>query len=379
MKTKYLSLFLLTAVFLGCNTSKNQVLIDISNPSSLDRENEMVEISWKDVQAKLAVSGDQKIIIADSSEQQIPYQLVTNGADSVELLVFPVSLKAGKKATFQISEGIPVDFQPMVYGRLVPERKDDFTWENNRVAFRVYGPALQETGEISNGMDFWTKKTDSLIIDKWYKNDLSGAASYHQDHGEGLDFYKVGRTLGLGMTAPFNNDTLILGKNFVGSQILDEGPLRMTVKLSYEPYDVLGKTVTETRIISLDAYSQLNKITNIFEVDTTDFEVATGIVMVADKPEVTYGVNTGILAYEVPADSLNGTIYTGVIHPKGFGAVKVADGHYLGLNSYQVGTPYTYYAGGGWSKAGFGSFDEWTKFLNDQRGKLAAPLKVEIK
>ncbi|WP_436412480.1 DUF4861 family protein [Petrimonas sp.] len=30
-------------------------------------------------------------------------------------------------------------------------------------------------------------------------------ASYHRDHGEGLDFYKVGRTLGPGMkqTAPF--------------------------------------------------------------------------------------------------------------------------------------------------------------------------------
>jgi hypothetical protein len=49
-------------------------------------------------------------------------------------------------------------------------------------------------------MDFWAKKTESLIIDKWYKDDLAGVASYHEDHGEGLDFYKVGRTLGLGMT-----------------------------------------------------------------------------------------------------------------------------------------------------------------------------------
>jgi len=42
-------------------------------------------------------------------------------------------------------------------GRLVPERKDDFTWENNRSAFRLYGPALKATGEISNGMDFWAE------------------------------------------------------------------------------------------------------------------------------------------------------------------------------------------------------------------------------
>ena len=65
----------------------------------------------------------------------------------------------------------------------------------------VYGPALKATGEISNGMDFWAKRIEGLI-DKWYENDLSGVASYHTDHGEGLDYYKVGRTLGLGMTAP---------------------------------------------------------------------------------------------------------------------------------------------------------------------------------
>lgn len=89
---------------------------------------------------------------------------------------------------------------------------------------QVIWPALKATGEINNGMDFWAKRTEKLIIDKWYVNDLSGAASYHDDHGEGVDFYKVGRTLGLGMTAPFHNDTLCLGDNFVSVEILDAGP-----------------------------------------------------------------------------------------------------------------------------------------------------------
>ena len=30
-----------------------------------------------------------------------------------------------------------------VYGRYVPERKDDFAWENEYAAFRMYGPALK--------------------------------------------------------------------------------------------------------------------------------------------------------------------------------------------------------------------------------------------
>ncbi len=375
--------FLLTALLFGCSTSNKGLTLHISNPGTTDRENEMVEVAWHDVKQHLSLTENQAIVVTSNAGEQIPYQLVTNGSDSVETLIFPVTLAAGAAETYRIATGVPEAFQPLVYGRMVPERKDDFTWENNRTAFRVYGPALKATGEISNGMDFWAKKTDSLIIDKWYKNDLSGVASYHKDHGEGLDFYKVGRTLGLGMTAPVNNDTLCLGHNFVTAEILDNGPLRITFKLSYEPYMAGGQQITETRVISLDAYSLFNKVTNIFETDTTTLTVATGIVMPEENPEAnaastTFGDNTGIIAYETPANDVNGTIYTAAIHPDGFGIIKVSNGHFLGLNSYQPGNQYSYYAGGGWSKAGFDSFNEWTSFLKEAKANIDNPLIVEI-
>ena len=378
MQTKYFVLLLLTAISIGCSPTKKGITIEVNNPGSTERVNEMVEIAWETVQQKLSLSAGETIIITDNNGLQLPYQLVTNGTGQTETLIFPVSLQAGQTASFQISAGEPESFPPLVYGRLVPERKDDFTWENNRTAFRVYGPALKATGEISNGMDFWAKKTESLIIDKWYENDLSGVASYHEDHGEGLDFYKVGRTLGLGMTAPVHNDTLCLGDNFVTAEILDNGPLRITFKLSYAPYKAGEHEITETRIISLDAYSLFNKVTNIFETETTELTVATGIVMEKDKPEITYGVNNGIIAYETPGDDTNGTIYTAAIHPVGFGAIKVSNGHYLGLNSYHPGTSYTYYAGGGWSKTGFGSFEEWTQFVKEKKEKIDHPLITQI-
>ena len=67
---------------------------------------------------------------------------------------WPNPLSAGNgKNEYRITVGKPAHVDPMTYGRFVPERKDDFTWENNRSAFRVYGPALEATGEISNGMD----------------------------------------------------------------------------------------------------------------------------------------------------------------------------------------------------------------------------------
>ena len=71
------------------------------------------------------------------------------------------------------------------------------------MAFRIYGQALVPIDGPSNGIDLWYKRTSDLIIDKWYANDLAGIASYHNDNGEGLDDYKVGRTLGAGAMAPY--------------------------------------------------------------------------------------------------------------------------------------------------------------------------------
>lgn len=377
-------LITLIAIISGCRSGQNEMLIAIHNPSSFDRNNEIVEIDWNEVQQKLSIKDGETVIVTDKRNIQTTYQLVTNGKDSIVSIIFPASVEKDKNEIYTISKGQPELFKQLVYGRLVPERKDDFTWENNRTAFRVYGPALKASGEISNGMDFWSKKTDELIIDKWYKNDLSKVASYHTDHGEGLDFYKVGRTLGLGMTAPVKDDTLCLGDNFVTAEILDNGPLRISFKLTYDPYFAGENKIMETRIISLDAYSLFNKVTNIFDTDTDMLTVATGIVIPAVNPEMvtsnsTYGDNTGVIAYETPADKENGTNYTAAIHPKGFGIIKASNGHYLGLNSYKPGEEYTYYAGGGWSKAGFDSFEAWKEYVKTQKEIIDNPLIIEVK
>ena len=294
-------------------------------------------------------------------------------------LIFPVSLAGNGKNEYRITVGKPVHVDPMTYGRFVPERKDDFTWENNRSAFRVYGPALEATGEISNGMDFWAKRTDALVIDRWYKDDLAGIRSYHEDHGEGLDFYKVGRTLGLGMTAPYVNDSLWLGNNFTEYRILDQGPLRIAFELRYKSYNVQGFEVNETRRISLDAYSYFNRIEQVFEADTAEMTLATGIVLHAQTPEdILSDAENGIMACETPTDSINGTIYAGVIRPESFREIKTGHGHLLGIAPYRTKTNYVYYAGAGWSKAGFDNFAAWIDFLKQETIKIKQPLKINV-
>jgi len=51
-----LSWILLITLFSGCSTSQNQLTLHVQNPTSIDRENEMVEVAWKDIRQHLSLS-----------------------------------------------------------------------------------------------------------------------------------------------------------------------------------------------------------------------------------------------------------------------------------------------------------------------------------
>ncbi len=195
MRKNILVICCLLLLFTACTKKKIDVAIMVTNPLPFERVNEIVEMPKNDVYQFLEIDSTEQFIILDEQGKQVPYQIATNSPVAKSVLIFPVTIGVNDTVKYQIKKGKPEPIESKVYGRLVPERKDDFTWENDKIAFRVYGPALQKTGEISNGIDVWTKRTDKLVIDKWYADELSGKSSYHHDNGEGLDMYKVGASL----------------------------------------------------------------------------------------------------------------------------------------------------------------------------------------
>jgi hypothetical protein len=262
----------------------------------------------------------------------------------------------------------------------VPERKDDYAWENNKIAFRMYGPALQATGEISNGIDVWVKSTEEMVIDKWYKDDLAGIRSYHEDHGEGLDFYKVGRTLGGGAMAPYINNKLVLGNNFVTSKTLDNGPLRITFELMYAPLKIKDKTVVEVRRVSLDANSNFNRVMEVY-AGADDMQVAVGIVKSSRRTD-DYEVDesNGWVAFkDLPDGNKSGAIYVAAILPGRKIQAKVAEKHLLAVANYKAAEPFFYYNGAGWSKAGFATDQDWYSFVALESEKLNRPLTIVLR
>ena len=201
---KIITLALGALALVSCG-KEDAVKITVENKSSLTRTGEMVEVDWNIVKKNLKHADPQKLVILDEQGQQVPYQLVTYGKSMPEILIFPVTMNAQQKMVFKAKTGTPDQFPDQVKTTFMPERKDDISWENDRVAYRMYGPALEVDSTeamVSGGSDLWVKSTPKLVTQQWYKDDLAGVKSYHTDHGAGLDFYAVGVSLGCGLAAP---------------------------------------------------------------------------------------------------------------------------------------------------------------------------------
>ena len=393
------SLMMLMALAGSSYCHAQQATIVVSNPTSTPRT-ELISLSMSDVKAKLGNATPKKgeaYIVKNKRGQQIGLQITHDG-----LLLIDASVRPHGSATYYVSIGKPYQQKVYATGALYKIRKDDIAWENDRCAYRVYGPALQKTGERSFGTDIWVKNTPDTVVYERYIKDMIGnrknddeteiLTSFHLDHGNGLDPYRVGATLGLG--AP----SLMVGKNQVlpycykDYRILDNGPLRFTVELTYNPSAVGDmKNVVEHRIISLDKGSNFNKMTVWYDGLTTPTDFATGFPIHEEDTE-TKTFAKDYVSYADPTDNVevnNSQVFVGVLFPEGIDHTYYqlfdkkhdgATGHALGLKrGLKNQEKYSYYFGAAWSKYDVRSYAEWQIRIKDYLDALKNPLQVEIK
>lgn len=407
---KHFSFLSLLALLTACGPKQStDFTVTVTNDQAFDRE-EMVEVPISEVAKKVQLIDEEQYIILDAEGNQVPYQITYD-----DKLLFQVNVKADAEAVYTVAVGEPVEAEALVYGRHYPERVDDIAWENDRTAYRAYGPALQAKGERAFGYDAWVKRVPGLVVEQRYANELNPdtqaeiarlrkarkhdeadelyhSVSYHVDHGNGLDCYKVGPTLGCGTSALIQDDNILYPYCWKEYEIIENGPLRFTVRLTYNPFVVGKDSVVETRIISLDKGSQLNKTVITYAGLTKAMPVATGLVIHPENPTA-YALegDKGYIAYADLTDNVNngnGTIYVGAVMPGKVNEAKAqmfsdkeakergALGHVLAISSYKPESQYTYYWGSGWSKYGFDSMEEWTNYLDQYAQILRNPLKV---
>ena len=429
------SLMMLLALAGSNYCHAQQATIVVNNPTSAPRT-ELISLSMNEVKAKLGNAAPKKgeaYIVKNKSGQQIGSQITHDG-----YLLIDASVRPHGSATYYVTIGKPYQQKVWATGALYKIRKDDIAWENDRCAYRVYGPALQRTGERSFGTDVWVKNTPDTVVYERYVKDMNGnikgdkidakvralqkqekaeknkakaaalakqikslqaesnevdiLTSFHLDHGNGLDPYRVGATLGLG--AP----SLMVGKNQVlpycykDYKILDNGPLRFTVELTYKPSTVGDmKNVVEHRIISLDKGSNFNKMTVWYDGLTTPTDFATGFPIHEEDTE-TKTFAKDYVSYADPTDNIevnNSQIFVGVLFPEGIDNTYYqlfdkkhdgATGHALGLKrGLKNGEKYSYYFGAAWSKYDVKSYAEWQIRIKEYLDALKTPLGVEVK
>ena len=381
------------------------VKVTIENAANEYRE-QIVELPADTIFKRLKIEGGRQFIVYDVAGLEVPYQLSADGKVLIEAGVGPKG-----KQTFTIRRGTPKTYKTVCWGRLYPERKDDFAWENDRGAYRVYGPALQKTGEKSYGTDVWSKNTPELVLDQRYwiedvvmmpaveklrkENRQRGDSlyrlnSYHHDHGRGSDLYRVGATLGCGTPALLVDDKLVYPYCFQDYQVLESGPLRFSVQLDYPTVQVNGDSLTEHRIITLDKGSNFNKMTVWYDGFTMPVEFATGVAIHQEDR------NSVVLArdfvhYADPTDNVpvnNCQLFVATLFPNGITETRVKEfgkvvdgcvGHALGILDNYGGMPYTYYFGSAWSKADVRTQVEWQQRIDWTMRNLRQPLSVEVK
>lgn len=377
-----LSLFLGAA---GCSTLYE---IEVANALPVDRADEMVEVPLDRV-PKAAV---RPFVLRSGNGNEVAYQITGDN-----LMVFLASVPGNGKVSYRLVKGTPAPVDTVACGSYRPDRLDDFIWENDKSGYRTYGPKLQAKGERGYGFDVFTKSVSVPVMKARFDAALRGK-SYHIDHGDGMDAYGVGPTLGCGTPALIRNGEIVYPWAWKSFEVLDNGPLRFRIRLEYSPLTVDGRKVVETRVITLDAGSYLNKVEVSYSGLGNDAEVGVGIVVHKDNPEA-YKLGDTFMGYADLGDKNigeNGEIYCGAVFSETPKSVSfrpfdnydalmknrrqgLAVGHVIGVSDYPAGKVFKYYFGSGWSKGGVESLDSWAKYLENFSSRSRDPLRITIK
>lgn len=388
-KEKIIGLAVLLVTMQSYSQNNKVTTVTVKNKLAIERSFETVSLSKEVLKAKdLSTIG-----IKDKNSGQLQVtQTVDNDGDGVmDVILFQPKVAAKSQNSYEIvavSETSKPKAPEYCYSRFVPERTDDYAWENNRVAFRVYGPTAQKmneegdpAGTLSSGVDAWFKKVEYPVINKWYKKDLDKTGSYHKDTGEGMDSFHVGSSRGVGGIAVKKDTTYYISKNYTKYRTITTGPIRTSFYVEYADWDAKGDIIKESRVISLDLGSNLSKFE--IAIDGTN-KVAAGLTLHDNKGVVDANPKKGWLTYwESYDDTQAGTAI--VASSKYFSDYEVYKTKQVDLsnafaNLKVIDNKLVYYAGFCWTASNqFKNQKEWEEYLTLFSEKINCPLTVKVK
>ncbi len=377
--------------------ARDAISVTLRNPLAVPRANETIVLAVADLGDAVPRLDLKNILVVDLGGNPVLSQLVdVDGDESPDEIVFQTDLGANESKTFNLRVGPrrpALHTEYKVYGRFVRERHDDFAWENDLVAHRVYGPDLETWKKkplTSSGVDTWSKRVPRLVVNDWYMTD-----DYHQDHGEGADFYTVGESRGCGGLGIWAGGKLRVSRNFVSSRVLANGPIRLVFELDYAPWEAGGARVAETRRVILDAGTHFNRFESRFSApaDVLSADLNVG----RRSPAAHLNVGIGIAKHTggaVQVDAKSGWMRTWepldgsqsghlgcaiVLPPTSSAEEQQSESDYLLVTPAPPSAVLVYYVGSAWDRAGhILDAAAWTTEVQNLSNRLAAPVQVSL-
>ena len=372
----------------GRASAADAMTVTVTNATGLARPSETINLPWREIAARLPGALPDHLTVTDAAGTPLPTQYTNFHPDDrqgvYDDFLFQHDFADGERsAVFTVAKtAVPVPpFPTKAFARYIPERLDDFAWENDRIAHRIYGPALETPAAggfqmVASGIDVWSKRVRYPIVDRWY---LKSHDNYHKDTGEGLDMYETGRSRGCGGTGVWDGSTLFVSRNWKTWKVLANGPVRAVFELGYDPWDAGGLTVSETKRFTVDAGHNLDQIESTFTFEGKP-EITVALGLCKHPPAatvVTQNREHGWLSlWEKYAE--DGQLGCGVLLTPGtecsFAETKT---DHLILARAKAGQPLRYHAGAGWDRSGdFSTQADWNAYVDAAGERLKAPLTL---
>jgi unsaturated rhamnogalacturonyl hydrolase len=358
------------------------LVVQVTNPLASARRSETVVLHVADLRRVAPSFSASRTLVLDANGTEVLSQLVDmDGDQAADDVVFQGDFGPRESKTFILRPGtrrIPTREEYRVYGRFVRERHDDFAWENDCIAHRMYGPGLETWAAeplTSSGVDVWTKRVRKLVVNDWYLTD-----DYHQDHGEGADLYSVRDSRGCGGLGIYRRGKLAVSRNFTASRVLASGPIRLVFELDYEPWEVGGARVSERKRVILDAGQSFDRFESTFVPDPVATPLVAGIG-IAKHAESTaeFDPRTASLRSWEPLKADSGNLGCAILAPGAGAELRVTDTDYLLVTPVPATGRLVYFAGFAWDRSGdVRDAVEWARLVENKRLEAVAPLRIVL-
>ena len=377
--------------------------VKIVNPAAFHRDCETVE-------ARFSVSGSPYLVMDGLSSRILDSQTYSLEVGSLpNKFLFQIDLAPNETKNYYLVETRALAAVPppivKTFARYVPERFDDFAWESDRIAHRIYGQALiKAEGTVSSGADVWIKKDRGLIVDTMY-----ATKHYHEDNGSFMDDYRVGKSRGCGGLGIWDGKKLFVSSNWKNWKLITTGPIRSEFELTYDAWDAgNGRMVSEVKRFSIDAGSWLTKVSStISSDDKSPLSIGVGLAERAcptNREEfIANDLTEGWMTYWQPEDAPKGITAVAILLPKNSvkeftndnpdmpNEVKHAyvkepthEGYppirtQLAVTQTEIGKPFEYYFGACWDRSGdFTNHVQWENCLKRFAERRDQPLTVTV-